>query len=470
MIDGGWRPSSASGPPRSGTYCLPEFEHVARRILLDFPPGPQRWKEQLTTGDGLRRTILHKFIADFANWDNAADPAYLQTAGALVGAGAVDGVVHVLADNRIAVLPGVPYDLGALVPEALLLLDFSSPLCPRRFLWIIPSRRRGDAYRRELRTLDERNSVFLMPGNITVLPEYADTLAAAGLTSLEALMAHAGIARLDKPGLQSWRQRLRIELPSPDGLPLIAYLKRYRSPPIYAQRQRIVRGTLRHGTAWIEWYWSHRLIADGINVAPPIALAESMRGGRELASAILTAAAPGQSLESLAPIRKTCEPRASARAASQMFGDSEMLLTARPDIIRDRDIIAELARFVARFHRLGYVHRDLYLSHVFFDRDAPPHRRFCLIDLHRVMRPRCFRRRWFVKDLAALNYSTPVSFVSTAARIRFLITYLRENASAGSLRNIVDQVIRKTAQISRHDARRLAQLAHEPTGTPEGVP
>ena len=43
------------------------------------------WSHTVEEDEGLRRILL-KFIADFANWDVAADPAYLKTSRALVKA------------------------------------------------------------------------------------------------------------------------------------------------------------------------------------------------------------------------------------------------------------------------------------------------------------------------------------------------------------------------------------------------
>lgn len=72
--------------------CPEEFKQVARRVLLEFPGRPSRWDNDLDPKHGrkadeaLRHAILHEFIADFANWDNASNPAYLKTARALVKA------------------------------------------------------------------------------------------------------------------------------------------------------------------------------------------------------------------------------------------------------------------------------------------------------------------------------------------------------------------------------------------------
>ena len=87
----------------------------------------------------------------------------------------------------------------------------------------------------------------------------------------------------------------------------------------------------------------------------------------------------------------------------------------------------ELARLVADFHRAGFVHRDLYLSHIFIcNTGKPTDETFCLIDLQRVFRPKFRRRRWMVKDLAALNFSTPEELVGRWERLRFLCRYVQQ--------------------------------------------
>ena len=72
-------------PDPCDEHCPPEFKTQAREILLAMRARPGGWNEQVKTDEGLRRTLL-KFIADFANWDNAANDDYLRTGRALVRA------------------------------------------------------------------------------------------------------------------------------------------------------------------------------------------------------------------------------------------------------------------------------------------------------------------------------------------------------------------------------------------------
>src|SRR5690606_27146294 len=70
-------------------------------------------------------------------------------------------------------------------------------------------------------------------------------------------------------------------------------------------------------------------------------------------------------------------------------------------------LIAEVASVAAKFHRLGYNHRDLYCCHFFIKETEPGEFKVNLIDLQRVEHRRHFRSRWLVKDLGQLAYSAP---------------------------------------------------------------
>ena len=72
-------------PDPCDEHCPPEFRTQAREILLRMKGRPRGWDQQVQINEGLRRALL-KFIADFANWDNAAEPEYLETGRSLVRA------------------------------------------------------------------------------------------------------------------------------------------------------------------------------------------------------------------------------------------------------------------------------------------------------------------------------------------------------------------------------------------------
>lgn len=73
-----------------------------------------------------------------------------------------------------------------------------------------------------------------------------------------------------------------------------------------------------------------------------------------------------------------------------------------PSLKEKRDLIRKVARITRTLHENGWVHRDLYLCHFLKDSNHALH----LIDLHRMQQPRFFKKRWIVKDLAGLLFSS----------------------------------------------------------------
>lgn len=72
-------------PDPCDEHCPKMFNDRAREILLGMDGRPQGMAGMVASDEGLRRVLL-RFIADFANWDNAAKPAYLDVGRALVAA------------------------------------------------------------------------------------------------------------------------------------------------------------------------------------------------------------------------------------------------------------------------------------------------------------------------------------------------------------------------------------------------
>ena len=72
-------------PDPCDAQCPKTFKEEARHILLSMYGRPPGETSPIERDEELRRMIL-RFIADFANWDNAAKPKYLKTGQALVRA------------------------------------------------------------------------------------------------------------------------------------------------------------------------------------------------------------------------------------------------------------------------------------------------------------------------------------------------------------------------------------------------
>jgi hypothetical protein len=154
-----------------------------------------------------------------------------------------------------------------------------------------------------------------------------------------------------------------------------------------------------------------------------------MAGPWERASFLLMRQTPGESLERWLPAHVPARDQEADPAGRRRRLD-------------------RLAEFVARFHRAGFVHRDLYLSHVFIETGGGgADDSFALIDLQRVFRPRWRARRWAVKDLAAMHFSTPADRVGVMERLRFLCRYARRCGRFGPARDLARSVERKTGRM-----------------------
>lgn len=265
---------------------------------------------------------------------------------------------------------------------------------------------------------------------------WAARLAPAGLADFEGVMAFDAGERLDKPGLEDWRQRWRVRLPDDPTGPTI-YLKRFSRPPLRRQIERWREGHAGWSTARIEYENARLLAAAGVPGVAAIGVGERMSGIVEYASYILLSEVPGDALERWLPREITAGRRPWAGTAGARAVES-------------------LARIIARFHAAGLIHRDLYLAHIFIHDDGSGEPAFRLIDLQRVFRPRGRRRRWIVKDLAALAFSTPAQ-VGTTTRLRFLCRYVRAYPGAGTARDLGRRVGAKVSWMRRRAERVAAR-------------
>lgn len=253
-------------------------------------------------------------------------------------------------------------------------------------------------------------------------------LAAAGLDSLTALLAvQDGADLLSKPSLAPWRQRLRL---SAGGQTY--FLKRYRRPPLLEQLRQRLRSF--PATAAVEWHWLRQLRELGINAPRPAAMGYRRRGWLETHSILLVAQVPGQSLE-----KWLSNPDHLPRLEHRPF--KQQLACALADLVRT-------------LHRAGLFHRDLYLAHLFLEEPSPGQVRLWLIDLQRMIQPPLRRRRWIVKDLASLNYSTPARAASTADRLRWFKRYRGIDRLRAEDRRLIRAIVAKTRRIARHSAKR----------------
>lgn len=269
-------------------------------------------------------------------------------------------------------------------------------------------------------------------GSTVINQRFKEELKALGLLEKDALFTFEQGSELHKPGLGG-RTRLRFEAVA-NGHRTWFYLKRTRRPKWADQWSRISSGTLRHSGAWHERYLIKQLGRHRIPAPVVVAYAEKMIAGYERTGALVTRAIVGQSLEKFVPKHFTRSPDTA-------------------ELLRRRRWMRQLASLIRRFHRAGFCHRDLYLSHVFISLGCQRDPVFSLIDLGRAFRMTWRRRRWIVKDLAALNFSAPEKIISNTDRVRFLKAYLKTGRWGREERRMARQILAKTRQIARHHRR-----------------
>lgn len=263
----------------------------------------------------------------------------------------------------------------------------------------------------------------------------------AGLGSFAAVFEHEGGDHLDKPGLASYRDRIRLELSNTEGTKKTLYLKRYERPPLKEQLRRIRECGFKSSSGWREMHFIKVLSMLGIPTMRGVAFGQRMKGVFEKRSFGITEEIVGESLE---------------RFVNRAVQDSSVV----PTWSDRREIIRQLALIAGGLHGHRLYHRDLYLCHVFLTRNADGGIVLRLIDLARMIAKPRNPSRWAIKDLAALTYSSPSPLVTRADRLRFLYDYCPESKGRKStVRRLIASVEQRVSRMARHDAHRARRLA-----------
>jgi len=226
--------------------------------------------------------------------------------------------------------------------------------------------------------------ISLDEGRLRVAAGFVEGLRADGVDTFDrfmALPAHTVVRAV--PG----RSTIRVEIASPGRAATAGYLKRYERGYLSMGR-KVLRWLRWPGTddeASREWRTMLLLRQHGFQTAEPIALGQRRTAGMVVESFLLQEEIPG------------------GMPADEYF--LKRLAHATPqERWRLLDLIGNLA---GRFLRAGFIHKDLYLKHVFVVERQAGWELF-LIDLQRVLGPRRHRARWHLKDLGALGFSALV--------------------------------------------------------------
>jgi hypothetical protein len=111
-----------------------------------------------------------------------------------------------------------------------------------------------------------------------------------------------------------------------------------------------------------------------------------------------------------------------------------------------RRILENLAYITRRMHGAGINHRDYYLCHILLDNTE----RLYVIDLHRVNVGDKVGKRWMVKDLAALLFSSLEVPVTHGQRLAFYKLYMQIDRLSAYHKSVIRLIIKKCNKIARH--------------------
>jgi heptose I phosphotransferase len=260
---------------------------------------------------------------------------------------------------------------------------------------------------------------------------YRASLEQAGLANFEAFMRGHGGRRLREMGdRENWRIEPSEHLPRP------VFLKKHH---VHSWRSWL-RAKMGLGPGdtpgRVEARNVRRLTASGVPVMELVGFGEKIRPDGLIESFVLTEELQGyRSLDVFLPER---------------FPNCGLEGRRDPDLQR---LIRNLADLVARLHRSGFNHRDLYCCHFFIREPAPGRFEVKLIDLQRVQFRRWFRWRWLVKDLAQLTWSAPGRQVTSSQKMAFLRAYLGVDKLRPCHKRLVRAVLGKAQIIDRRGCR-----------------
>ena len=125
---------------------------------------------------------------------------------------------------------------------------------------------------------------------------------------------------------------------------------------------------------------------------------------------------------------------------------------SKKEVQKKRRLIEQVAQITRKMHSMGLNHRDYYLCHIFIrTMEENEDCELFIIDLHRVdIRKKKVGRRWIVKDLAALHFSSLALPIHATDRIRFVKLYLQKKHLDERDRFFVRQILKKTDRIAKH--------------------
>jgi hypothetical protein len=269
--------------------------------------------------------------------------------------------------------------------------------------------------------------VELNSGSVHVEKEFLEVLVALKLDTLRGVFEYAGEGYLRTHG-----NRDNFHIAGRMGRnPYDLYLKRHRGLELKETIKLLASDSPFAMAGRREWENMRRLEALGVKTARRVAFGQKWIKPFELKSFVITEAIPGG-----VPLDEYIAGHFQGTLSEEALREKRALLWDLGDLVR-------------RLHQAGLTHMDLYLNH-FFVRETPEGDKVLyLIDLQRVAKRWLFKRRWVVKDLAALFYSARNLPLDTTDLARVLNAYFDGAFPAGGralVRAAAERARRMTAR------------------------
>lgn len=271
-----------------------------------------------------------------------------------------------------------------------------------------------------------RRQFIKVSESVFIDSDYISALSNIGLNSIDKIFSFNNAKNLNKKNLASFRSRLELAIDSPKKTTL--FIKRYDNPPILVQLKTWLKIRARKSMGFMEYETSEQIKEAGTNTPKTIAFGEQWNTFFEKRSFFITEKIP------------------DAEALERKLPDCFESGISAENLRLRREFITSLAHFVKKFHETTYRHRDLYLSHIFYDDNG----KFYLIDLARAFRPVLLSRRFQIKDIAQLYFSAPGKYFSRTDRLRFYLVYSGHKKLNENDKLFIRKVIRKVNQMTHH--------------------
>ena len=273
--------------------------------------------------------------------------------------------------------------------------------------------------------MDDSKIAVIDGDRLEVNRAFLSLLESNGLATFKALMSHPGHA-VAKCAIKE-RNTVRLDLETESGEKRAFFLKRYAPPTIRDRLKAYLRLNRPASGARQEWRAMWTFLQVGLPGPVPIAWGQDDKNSLVLS-------------EGVSHVIRLSE------WADRNFREGSY---RNPQAIPAKHkIIEEVANIVARMHSKGLYHQDLYLCHFLCgsEQDGLP---LTLIDLQRVKRHRRLPRRWQVKDLAQLHFSS-AQYITRQDMGRFWKVYNSIYHTGKRIIPLWHSILRKSERIRRH--------------------